>query len=108
VAQCYRVPPWQHVAATGAAQGIGNWSLTSLQQRVVKTDGRLIRHAPYYWLLLAESHLTRRLFGGMLGNVAHANIRSQDLRHIAGDDTATACFKLSLRPEFKFATGRMK
>jgi hypothetical protein len=49
---------------------IGNWSLTSLQQRLVKTGGRLIKHARYHWLLLAESHLTRRLFGGMLGKVA--------------------------------------
>ena len=39
---------------------IGNWSLTSLQQRLVKTGGRLIKLARYYWLLLAESHLTRR------------------------------------------------
>ena len=45
---------------------IGKWSLTSLQQRLVKTGGRLIQHARYYWLLLAEGHLTRRLFGGML------------------------------------------
>ena len=44
---------------------IGNWSLTSLQQRLVKTGGRLLKHARYYWLLLAESHLTRRLFGAM-------------------------------------------
>jgi Transposase DDE domain group 1 len=36
---------------------IGNWSLTSLQQRLVKTGGRLIKH-------------TRRLFGGMLAKVA--------------------------------------
>ena len=34
----------------------------SLQQRLVKTGGRLVKHARYYWLLLAESHLTRRLF----------------------------------------------
>jgi hypothetical protein len=40
--------------------------LTSLQQRLVKTGGRLIKHARYYWLLLAESHLTRRMFGSML------------------------------------------
>jgi hypothetical protein len=51
-------------------KGISNWSLISLQQRLVKTGGRLIKHARYYWLLLAESHLTRRLFGGMLGKVA--------------------------------------
>jgi len=44
---------------------IGNWSLTSLQQRLVKTGGRLVKHARYYWLLLTESHLTRRLFGAM-------------------------------------------
>src|ERR1039457_3694682 len=45
---------------------IENWSLTSLQQRLVKTGGRLVKHARYYWLMLAESHLTRRLFGGMV------------------------------------------
>jgi hypothetical protein len=50
-------------------KGIGNWSLTSLQQRLVKTGGRLIKHARYYWLLLAESHLTRRLFAGMLRKI---------------------------------------
>jgi hypothetical protein len=49
---------------------IENWSLPSLQQRLVKTGGRLIKHARYYWLLLAESHLTRRQFGGMLRRIA--------------------------------------
>jgi hypothetical protein len=34
---------------------ISSWSLTSLQQRLVNTGGRLIQHARYYWLLLAES-----------------------------------------------------
>jgi hypothetical protein len=45
---------------------IEKWSLTSLQQRLVKTGGRLVKHARYSWLLLAESHLTRRLFGAMV------------------------------------------
>ncbi len=49
---------------------IDTWSLTSLQQRLVKTGGRLIKHARYYWLLLAEGHLTRRLFAGMLRKIA--------------------------------------
>jgi hypothetical protein len=49
---------------------VATWSLTSLQQRLVKTGGRLIKHARYYWLLLAESHLTRRLFAGMLRKIA--------------------------------------
>ena len=48
---------------------IDTWSLTSLQQRLVKTGGRLIKHARYYWLLLAESHLTGRLFGAMLRRI---------------------------------------
>jgi hypothetical protein len=50
-------------------KGIEKWSLTSLQQRLVKTGGRLVKHARYYWLLLAESHLTRRLFGSMLRRI---------------------------------------
>jgi len=32
--------------------------------------GRLVKHARYYRLLLAEGHLTRRLFGSMLGRIA--------------------------------------
>jgi hypothetical protein len=31
---------------------------------------RMIKHARYYWLLLAESHLTRRLFGRMVRRIA--------------------------------------
>jgi hypothetical protein len=50
-------------------QRIGHWSLTSLQQRLVKTGGRLVKHARYYWLFLAESHLTRRLFASMVGRI---------------------------------------
>jgi len=49
---------------------IEKWSLTSLQQRLVKTGGRLVKHARCYWLLLAESHLTRRLFGSMVRRIA--------------------------------------
>ncbi len=40
-----------------------------MQKRFVKTGGRLIKHARYYWLLLAESHLTRRLFASMLSRI---------------------------------------
>jgi hypothetical protein len=49
---------------------IEKWSLTSLQQRLVKTGGRQVRHARYYWLYLAEGHLNRRRFGAMLGRIA--------------------------------------
>jgi len=57
---------WRRLALP---RGIEKWSLTSLQQRLVKTGGRLVRHARYYWLLLAEGHLTRRRFGAMLGRI---------------------------------------
>ena len=32
----------------------------------MKTGGRLVKHAWYYWLLLAEGYLNRKLFGEML------------------------------------------
>jgi Transposase DDE domain group 1 len=48
------------------AKRIDSWSLTSVQQRFVKTGGRLVKHARYYWLLLGEGHLHRRLLGDML------------------------------------------
>jgi hypothetical protein len=41
---------------------IQSWTLTSLQQRLFKTGGRLIRHARYFLLQLADSHLTPTLF----------------------------------------------
>ena len=50
----------------GLPKRIDTWSLTSLQQRLMKTGGRLVKHARYYWLLLAEGHLTRTLFGAIL------------------------------------------
>ena len=48
---------------------IEHWSLTSLRQRLVKTSGRLVKHARYYWLMLAERHLTRRLFESMVRRI---------------------------------------
>jgi hypothetical protein len=50
-------------------RAIQSLSLTSLQQRLFKTGGRLIRHARYFILQLAESHLTRHLFGQILGRI---------------------------------------
>ena len=51
-------------------KGIEDWSLTSLQQRLVKTGGRLVKHARYYWMVLAEGHLTRTRFSAMLRRIA--------------------------------------
>jgi hypothetical protein len=41
---------------------IRDWSLTSLQQRLFKAGGRLIRHARHFTLQLAESYLKGPLF----------------------------------------------
>ena len=37
--------------------------------RTLKTGGRLVKHGRYFWLMLAESHLTRWLFGGMVRRI---------------------------------------
>jgi hypothetical protein len=58
---------WQRLVLP---QRVEKWSLTSFEQRLVKTGGRLFKHARYYWLLLAEGHLTRRLFGAMVRPIA--------------------------------------
>ena len=46
-----------------------NWCLTSLQQRLFKTGARLIRHARYFTLQLAESYLTGALFRQILQRI---------------------------------------
>ena len=53
----------------GLPKRIKSWSLSSLQHRLLKTGGRLVRHARYYWLVLAEGYLNRRLFGEMLRRI---------------------------------------
>jgi hypothetical protein len=53
----------------GTPAAIQDWSLTSLQHRLLKTGGRLIRHARYFTLQLAESHLTGPLFRQILRRI---------------------------------------
>src|SRR5712692_3198974 len=48
---------------------IQSWTLTSLQQRLFKSGGRLIRHARYFTLQLAESYLTRPLFRQIVARI---------------------------------------
>jgi len=59
----------QEDACWGPALAIQSRSLTSLQQRLFKTAGHLIRHARYFILQLAESHLTPTLFRQILGRI---------------------------------------
>jgi DDE family transposase len=48
---------------------IQDWSLTSLLQRLLKTGGRLIQHARYITLQLAESYLTVPLSRQILARI---------------------------------------
>jgi hypothetical protein len=72
------------ISAAARALETHRWSLTSLQQRLVKTGGRLVTHARYYWLLLAESHLTRRLFGSMLRRIWALPVPAGDRQGLTG------------------------
>lgn len=52
--------------AAGAAE-VDRLLVADQTTAAVSEDGRrLVKHARYYWLLLAEGNLTRRVFGGML------------------------------------------
>jgi Transposase DDE domain group 1 len=56
---------------------IQTWSRTSLQQRLFKTGGRLIRHGWYFTLQLAESYLTG---GASFGRFFSASSDSPGIR----------------------------
>jgi len=49
--------------------GIKHWSLRTIQLKLIKTGGRLIKHARYYCLLLAETVINRSIFSGLMKNI---------------------------------------
>jgi hypothetical protein len=63
-----RVPLLQVKGDRESTETIHRNSPFSETLKLMRTGGRLIKHARYYWLLLAESHLAR-LFGGMLRRI---------------------------------------
>jgi hypothetical protein len=69
LAERARVQPGNLWRRLVPSKRIENWPLTNLQQRLVKTGGKRIKHARCYWLILAESHLTRRLYGSMVRRI---------------------------------------
>ena len=85
---------------------IDGWSLTSLQQRLVKTDGRLVKHARYYWLLLAESHLTRRLFGAMVGRIESLPLPAGLSPQPAGENLGKPAEEMARCPRNRWETGQ--
>jgi hypothetical protein len=76
--------------------------MTSLQQ-LVKTGGRLIKHARYYWLLLAEespdAKAVWRHAGQGGGAAATSGIGSSTQRYTFGDAEETQASVSEIRPE---------
>lgn len=53
---------------------IQNWSLTTLQEKLVKVGAKVTRHAKYVFFQLAEVVVPRRLFAAILYRIARAAI----------------------------------
>ena len=63
------MPPAQAAAPARPACGDPELVSDEAEQRLFKTGGGLIRYARDFNLHLAESYLTRRLFGRILGRI---------------------------------------
>ena len=53
-----------------------HWSLTSLQTRMIKTGGRLVRHARRLVFQLAEVLVSREMLGGILERIGRLRLAS--------------------------------
>ena len=51
-----------------------HWSLTSLQTRLIKTGGRLVRHARRLVFQLAEVLVTREMLTGILERISRLRL----------------------------------
>jgi len=49
---------------------IANWSLRTIQLKLIKIGGRLIRHARYYYMLLAEVTIKECLWKSIMRNIS--------------------------------------
>ena len=49
---------------------IGNWSLRTIQLKLIKIGGRLIKHARYYYMLLAEVSIKEGLWRSIMSNIS--------------------------------------
>jgi hypothetical protein len=55
-------------------ESVKHWSLTSLQTRLIKTGGRLVRHAKRLVFQLAEVLVTREMLGGILERIGRLRL----------------------------------
>ncbi len=50
-------------------EGIKHWSLRTIQLKMIKIGARLIKHARYYCLLLAETSISEKIFVCLMSNI---------------------------------------
>ena len=55
-------------------EAVKHWSLTSLQTRMIKIGGRLVRHARRLVFQLAEVLVTRETLTGMLERIGRLRL----------------------------------
>ena len=55
-------------------ESMKHWSLTSLQTRMIKTGGRLVRHAGRLVFQLAEVLVSREMLGGILERISQLRL----------------------------------
>ena len=55
-------------------EAMKHWSLTSLQTRMIKTGGRLVRHARRVVFQLAEVLVSREMLGGILERIGRLRL----------------------------------
>ena len=51
-------------------EGIKDWSLRTIQLKLIKIGGRLIKHARYYYMLLAEVSIKEWLWRGIMNKIS--------------------------------------
>lgn len=51
-------------------EGIKDWSLRTIQLKLIKIGGRLIRHARYYYMLLAEVSIKEWIWRGIMSKIS--------------------------------------
>jgi hypothetical protein len=68
--ECAGLQLGQFVAAAGVGRANRELVANKFTATTDKEGERLVKHARYYWLLLAETHLTKRLAGNVLWRFA--------------------------------------
>ncbi|MBI2880877.1 MAG: transposase [Candidatus Tectomicrobia bacterium] len=54
----------------GLSRGLKRWSLRSLQLKLIKMGGRIVRHARHILFQLTEVAVPREFFAAILGQIA--------------------------------------